>query len=384
MRSIHAEAADASQHVVDGELALLRDALDIDGARAIGSEPLGDGAVAGFAVGAEQPAQIYYVDTSGLAVTTETGLVLADDEGSVTARIWLHPADPHLPTLATIAFPHALELVLERLGIAPTGDAELIGYRPGRRAVLRVTTDTGTVWLKAVRPSRIDRVVRAHQACADAGLPIPLLRGWSAEGLIVLDPAEGEPAADVAWEPSRLLQETDRLRESIRALPWSEPSRPLTDRLDWYRRRIGEAPAARALLERVAMGAAAAEGAEREVVHGDLHFGQLFLSEDRVSGFIDVDTLGVGTAAEDSAAFIAHAIASARRTAPENAPRVWRLADMAIDRWGGHSGLRPFIGIHLIGHALSARLDSDPEGEADFLSIAARILDGGDAEAGPG
>ena len=74
-----------------------------------------------------------------------------------------------------------------------------------------------------------------------------------------------------------------------------------------------------------------------------------------LAGIIDVDTAGRGFAADDSAAFLSHAIASAILT--ENggdAPRAWALADGALVRWGDRPGVRGRAAVHLLGHALAA------------------------------
>src|SRR5690606_30011203 len=97
-------------------------------------EPLGAGSVTGFQTSDAEPL-LYFVDTSGLPVPAETGWSSGD------ARIWMHPADPHLPALAPVAFEHASEALLARLGIATSSAPQIIAYRPGRRAVLRVAAD---------------------------------------------------------------------------------------------------------------------------------------------------------------------------------------------------------------------------------------------------
>ncbi|GAB3599499.1 phosphotransferase [Microbacterium tumbae] len=368
----------------DADAALVREALAVDEARMISGEPLGSGSVSGFAVGRPGAEQIHYLDTSALAVSEETGLALVDEDGVTRTRIWPHPADPHLPALPATAFAHSLEILLHRLGIETAGSAEMVGYRPGRRAVLRVPTMSGITWIKVVRPRRVARIVRAHEACATAGLPLPRLRGWAEEGLIVLDSAIGAPAADVVWEPVTLLDETDALRERIGRTPWSERTRPIATRLGWYAGRLRDDARASALLRRVGSAIEDLPESEPVVVHGDLHYGQLFLTEGRISGFIDVDTLGRGAAAEDTAAFLAHAIASARLTPPPHTARIRDLADAALGRWGDDRAVRPYTAVHLLGHAIAARVAGDEEGEDSFLDAAARILEGGEASSDAG
>ncbi|MBY6061362.1 phosphotransferase [Microbacterium esteraromaticum] len=374
----------------DPDLLLLREALgavagessgDDAALRLISREPLGEGSVSGFAQAADSPEQIWYVDTSRLPVRAETGLATGSDPARPDARIWTHPADPHLPALAATAFGHAVTALLARLGLVATGELTMVGYRPGRRAVLRAGTDSGDVWLKVVRPRRLDRIVGAHHACVEAGLPVPTLRGWAPEGLLVLDSAAGAPAAECGWQPHQLLDSVDGLRARIAAISWDRPAPSIADRLDWYAGRAGDHVEAQRLVAGIRTLLANAPVREHTVVHGDLHFGQLFLADEDadISGMIDVDTLGRGDAAEDSAAFIAHAVASARLTGAEHRARIWGLADAALERWDDRR-VRALTGIHLLGQANSARDHGDMTGAQMLCRGAQSIVDGDPAE----
>ncbi len=369
------------------ESALLGEALGVDASSlsAIGREPLGDGAVAGFEVDGD-PVSYAYVDTSLLRVPAETGLVL---EG--VARVWMHPADPHLPALAPAAFGDAVAVLLARLGLTTVDAPELIGYRPGRRAVLRVPTADGAAWVKVVRPRRIERIVRAHAALIDAGLPVPAVRGWSPNGLLVIEAAEGTPATDIAWEPHALLDAVDRLRDRLAAAPLEVEARTsLTSRVEWYAERLTVAlPAEAARVADLGARINAVDGRGRvQTIHGDLHFGQLFLHPSfadaggmpEITGLIDVDTAGRGNPADDAAAFIGHAISSVPLTTDAVArARVAALAAAALERWGDDPEVRALTAVHLIGHALGAAESRDVESRArarELLDTAAAVTSG--------
>lgn len=358
---------------------MLAEALDVAVTRLtlLSREPLGAGSVSGFRLSpraAGEPDLVYYLDTSGLAVTAETGLA-TDSSAHPSARIWLHPADPHLPALASVAFDHAAEALLARLGLAQRGAPEIVGYRPGRRAVLRVPTADGMFWVKVVRASRVERLARVHALAESAHLPVPAVHGWSKEGVLVLAQAVGAPAADVEWGPDALLDAVDELRERIAALAWPHQTRGTPARLDWYADRAVGTPAG-PLAERVRRRIGAHERDRRtQVVHGDLHFGQLFLGAGgKVTGLIDIDTLGIGSPAEDPAAFLAHAVASALLTETSGSARVWALADGAHSRWCGDAMVAPLAATHLIGHALAAVDRGDPA--QALLRVASALLDG--------
>ncbi|GAB2710711.1 aminoglycoside phosphotransferase (APT) family kinase protein [Microbacterium marinum] len=363
--------------VRDCEADLLGDALDLDPTTltVISREPLGRGVVAGYRIPAESEA-IAYVDTSLLDVAAETGLAL---EG--VARVWMHPADPHLPALVPAAFGHAAQELLARIGIAATGSPEMIAYRPGRRAVLRVAGPAGDhAWVKVVRPSRVERIVEVHAALRTAGLPVPAVRGWSPEGLLVLDGAEGIAATDAPWHPLALLDQIDELRERLAVAELPGRARTsLLSRRDWYAERL-----VRALPEHaddiVSIAASIgddAPDAARVVIHGDLHLGQLFLEAGtgRISGLIDVDTAGRGDPVDDLAAFLGHIVASATLTAHlRDAGHVWALADAAWERWGHESRAGALSAVHLLGHALAATQLGDGDRAFGLLAVARTLL----------
>lgn len=403
------EYGEVDEHVADehvpGEQALLIDALGVapSAVRLVTREPLGAGTVSGYDVfeagtvssyetvkaGDEGDAtHRYYVDTSRLRVAQETGLAMGGDAASPDARVWLHPADPHLPALAPIAFHDAAAALLARFGVTDAGAPEFAGYRPGRRAVLSIDAADHRVWVKVVRQSRVERIAETHRACERAGLPVPAMLGWSPEGVILLDNAEGTPAAEVAWEPETLLNQVDELRGDFARVETSRQARGVAGRLGWYteqlRSRLSETSGGEvaAELEDVAQQVGtvlARSDADREprVVHGDLHFGQLFLKDGRISGVIDVDTVGVGDAAEDPAAFLAHATMSALMTTTEARGRVWALADAGMERWGQDQRARGLFAVHMLGHAVAASDGGDDQRVSTLLDTAHRVLAGG-------
>lgn len=389
-RTVDADATDA-------DAVLLSDALGLPASvlRPFSREPLGEGTVTGFelrGVDSLPPSPdlpdlpdgtVAYVDTSRLPVVRETGLSL---EGR--ARVWLHPADPHLPALAPAAYGDAAAVLLARLGAADAGAPRIVGYRPGRRAVLCVPTADGDLWVKVVRPRRIERVVAAHTRLRDHGVPVPAVRGWSPDGLLVLDSAVGVPATEAVWEPEALLDSVDDLRSRLAGAPLDWPARTsLAARLPWYLERLRDAmPGEHERIDGLerevsaALDRATAHEATPRAIHGDLHLGQLFVDEGgRVASVIDVDTAGRGRAAEDAAAFVGHAISSALLTARlgRDATRVWALADAAERRWVLDSETRGLTSVHLLGHAVGAASGGDPERASRLLDHAARVASTG-------
>lgn len=374
---------------------LLRDALALDETAVVAlvsREPLGAGSVAGFEVAAPgDQAMVYFVDTSGRQVARETGLTLGAPDAP-DGRVWLHPADPHLPALAPVAFAQAAETLLSRLGLVPDGAPEFVAYRPGRRAVLRVPIAGDALWVKVVPPSRIARIVDTHRTLASRGIPVPGIRGWSDDGLLVLEAAAGRPVTDAPWECGALLDEVDRLRATLSDVELGHHAHTGLDRrLGWYAARLRAVldPARAAIVVAVEREARARWGDSRTetTVHGDLHFGQLFLGDDqRVSAVIDVDTAGRGIPSDDTASFVAHAVASAVLTPAPRDERLWELARTAMRRWdaapGAGDGLRARVATHLLGHALGA-VEVGHDRHADALLDAASAVSGDGDALGP-
>lgn len=367
------------------ESALLADALELDSAslRLISRAPFGAGAVAGFEVTtpAEPPFTVF-VDTSLQSVPVETGLA---HEGG--ARVWRHPADPYLPALLPVAFGHAAADLLGRAGIRETGAPEMIAYRPGRRAVLRVPVGNGAdatdVWVKVVRPRDVGDVVARHTALAGGGAPVPRVRAWSPEGVIVLARTEGSPATRVTWEAAQMADAVEELRRTVSTIPIALSARVrVLARVDWYRDRLrdllpAEASRIRALAAFALAGAAPSARAD-VTIHGDLHLGQLFLgSTGSVAGLIDTDTAGYGDPAEDEAAFLGHTAASCAMTEDPRARASLRALIRELhDRWGHRPRTGELTIAHLLGHALTFAEQGDTARAERMLDSADEVTHG--------
>jgi hypothetical protein len=372
---------------------LLRDALGLATTVVVAMrmrEPFGGGSVAGFDVETPEGTFTYFVDTSGRRVMRETGLATGSPDHPQD-RVWMHPADPHLPALAAAAFGHSSGALLARLGLRGQGPPSIVAYRPGRRAVLRVPVDGADVWVKVVPPSRVERIAGMHRDLSAAGIPVPAVRAWSEEGLLVLEQASGTSVQGALGDPDRtldppaLLDEIDALRARFAGVPLAHRARTHSDRRrSWYAERL------RAVLgdddlktaERVVESAARAPdplGAPRSI-HGDLHFGQLFVdARGGLCAVIDVDTAGMGYAVDDSAAFVAHAVASALITPSPQDAGVWALSRESFMRWHAApdaSALRARAATHLLGHVLGAAEAGNPDHAGDLLRVALAVAEG--------
>ncbi|MCH8561973.1 aminoglycoside phosphotransferase family protein [Nesterenkonia sp. YGD6] len=267
------------------------------------------------------------------------GAVRADSlQGTV--HLWVHPVDPELPGLFVVEHPAASpggglgsrelpgDAELEsRLSMVLGEQCRLKGLqmlvlRPLRRAVYRALVSSArgqrVVYLKVVRPARVQQLLERHgcsvliPAIADAG-----------DGILVIDQAPGlalthhlyrptsqadSPVDVVLPDPQVLIRALETLRpETLRM----SPRVPAAQRLDGLAESATAAGAdphrVQRLCERI--GSALRETPGPVVpTHGDFHPANLFLDEaaQHPMGLIDADTVGPGYRADDLATMLGH------------------------------------------------------------------------------
>ncbi|MBR7743375.1 phosphotransferase [Phycicoccus sp. BSK3Z-2] len=252
------------------------------------------------------------------------GLVVLDD-GRHRVLAWRFPDDPLLPGLATACDPARVGSVLP--GARPVVAVDLLGYRPLRRAVVRVRTGEGerdVAYVKVLRTTPgaaggAADVTARHGMLRGAGLPVPAVTASTPDGLVVLEAAEGEPLAQaVAADGAAglgvpdLVALLDRLPPAVldlpRRAPWSDRADEFAGALEgtaWGRRAARVAGA-------VGSGSRRADLGPLVPTHGDLHDGQVTVRPGPagwvVAGLLDVDTVGPGHRVDDLACLLAHAV----------------------------------------------------------------------------
>jgi hypothetical protein len=120
----------------------------------------------------------------------EGSLVL--DDGVERVAVWRFPHDPELPGLTAACDEAAVAAVLESLGLGE-GAVRLRtrAYRPRRRAVIEATGARGRVFIKIVRPDRVEALHDRHRLLVRAGIPAPQSLGFTRDGIIVLQALGG-------------------------------------------------------------------------------------------------------------------------------------------------------------------------------------------------
>ncbi|WP_256839934.1 phosphotransferase [Ornithinimicrobium faecis] len=232
-------------------------------------------------------------------------------DGEESVAVWRVPHDPFLPALAHVLQPEVAASVVAGLGGQITEPhTRLRAYRPSRRAVIEVTGQGHKVYLKMVKPRRLAALHQRHLDL-EGVLPVPEPLGINRDlGLLAMRSMTGATLRDVLEDPNgRLphpeviaglpdtlprLARTADVHSSIEALP----------RVAELLRRLLPMEADR--IHRLEEAIGTDDVTDRVPAHGDYHEAQLLVEDGRVSGILDVDTLGVARPGDDPGTMLGH------------------------------------------------------------------------------
>ena len=240
------------------------------------------------------------------------------EDGTRRVAVWLYPDDPDLPGLPRAAYPDRMaEALAPTLGLLAPEQVSLtmIGYRPRRRAVVRVDVadPRSTLYVKVLRPRVFADVLRRHTLLREGGIPAPEVLLATDDQLLVTRELPGAPLAHALFEegepcrPEEIVELLDAMPSAVSRL---ERRPPWADAVGHYARMVSatlpelDGELSR-LTEQVVTGLAAYPEGD-EPTHGDLHEGQLSVADGRIVGRLDVDTIGPGRRADDLACLIGH------------------------------------------------------------------------------
>jgi aminoglycoside phosphotransferase (APT) family kinase protein len=287
--------------------------------------------------GVESPAasRHYFAATTR---PTKGALGLAAGE----SRLWAWPMadDPQLPGMKTAMAPQQL---LGQLGIdqAVTG-VQVVSYRPGRRAVVRIQAGDSVLFAKVVRPHKALQMHSIHKRLEQA-LPVPKSLGYSeAAGVVALQAMPGELMRSLVY--SGVGPSAEQLLDVLNCLGAVDTTGLDTTAPDWRVREFSSSltMVRPDLKERLDELAGRIEEFESRIdsavvpVHGDFHEAQLLMSKGRISGVIDLDTVRMGHRIDDLATMIGHlSVLATTTTHPQRlqtyAARVLDGFDQTVD-----------------------------------------------------
>lgn len=267
---------------------------------------------------------------SGPVDTDAAAEIFADGKREVA--VWIYPNDPDLPGLARAAYAESMAEVCNehrvfRVPVTPRQlSLEMIGYRPRRRAVLRVQAGSEVAYVKVLRGRLFDDVVTRHLVLANAGVPVAPILATTDDHLLVLAELPGRPLAKAVFDAAdpcsaeALINLLDSMPARVNDLPRRPP---WSDALGHYARMVSQAvpalePRLEWLIEQIDGGLYAIPQGN-EPTHGDFHEGQVHVDRGRVVGLLDTDTLGPGRRADDLACLIAHLSTIQRMNAAQEA-----------------------------------------------------------------
>lgn len=336
-------------------------------------EPRGTSFLVGFIVGLVSGAEIFvYVEPDSRSTNPGGGTSGADLGQRLV--VWKFPSDPKLDSLASVVDTEPLGVLFTRMNVGwVPSSADLVTYRPGRRAMVRCTDGLTTVFVKAIRPRNTARVVSASKRAHAAGLPAPQIIGWSPAGIAVYETAVGVELSRAHETGVSGTTAIDRALETLFSLDkvtTDVPSKvPIIQNFEWYfAKAIYAHPAEQTVLRKIEAKIRSAtirtpDPEDARTIHGDLHLGQIFVTNDSarsVSGIIDLDDMGVGLVGDDIAGFWANCVASSYLNTVESAESFWHEC---LDALGGidfppatdRVRLHCSIATHLVAQTLSTR-----------------------------
>lgn len=266
--------------------------------------------------------------------------------GDTAVSIWEFPYDPELPALQLAC---DVDKMSEYLGEAV--ELELIGYRPTRRAVVRVERENKPpLFAKAIRPQVQTDFEYRLKIVHGAGIKCPQIFAREV-GIVLMTSLDGVPLSRVLAKSSRRVSDGQRLtcagaREILRDLEQTVTALPLTalglrprpawvDRCEHYASAAALAlPTHEEQCQQIARGIrvllARADLGPQVATHGDFYEANIYLNPvtRKIAGLLDLDSLGPGYRAHDWGCLLGH-----MSVLPTLAPKFYDGVQEIVEDW---------------------------------------------------
>lgn len=279
-------------------------------------------------------------DVVAVAGGRPSGAFTVESDDSAV-EMWAVPDDPHLPGLRSALDRGAVTRLLADLGQKGAArHCRLRSYRPGRRGVVEVDADGASIYLKVVRPDRVEGLHRRHRLLTD-DLSVPDSVGFDADlGVVALQALSGtdlrralRSGGQAIPEPIEIATVVDNLPEPPREWLGSSPVDHLPGVVDLLSKLVpDEANRLRSMADSIGAGGEA----PLIPIHGDFHEAQIVVSPDGRLGLIDVDGYGWGSPTADPATMLGHLhlLAPSSRSPRQTVDLAWalnRIWDRRVD-----------------------------------------------------
>lgn len=318
----------------------------------------------------------------GLTDADRAGLVFGPRRRPVVG--WMHPHDPELPGLAVVASPAEAATRLRDAGVSGCSSddgfrLDMLGYRPRRRAVLRLRSPAGQTWYLKVLPTpQLTASLARHVLLLRSGIPVPQIQAVLPEGVVVTRALPGRPLSQAVFEedPPIHAQQLLDLLDSLPAAAATLPRRASwTDLLPYYTRLAqadlpDQARRLASIERRIRIGTRE-DPPDQRPVHGDFHDGQIFVAGGQITGLLDTDTVGPGRRVDDLACLLAH-LRTVRHTSPEQERRLELLRtewQQAFERTVPARSLRLRAAAVAVSLVTAGRRRPDEDTRAESLAI---------------
>lgn len=238
---------------------------------------------------------------------------LVVDDGADRVAVWRFPNDPDLPGLPSAFSAASVARLLSELELGD-GPVRLSvrAYRPRRRAVVEAIGPSGRLFVKAVRPHRVEALHDRHRLCVASDVPVPHSLGWNAKGLLVLQALPGATLREAIRTGRRTLPTGESIIGLLDRLPSALATGP--SRSSWLERVQHYATIVGSIMPTDAERARRIAGAIRDeagvgptvAVHGDLYESQLLVNGSTLCGLLDIDGAGPGDRLDDLGCVLGH------------------------------------------------------------------------------
>ncbi|WP_394263929.1 phosphotransferase family protein [Trueperella sp.] len=247
--------------------------------------------------------------------TSDAVLTFTDPSGVVVdpIHVWQFPHDPALPGLPEAT--HA-EHMSAQLGI-PDLSADVVVYRPTRRAVVEYTKDGQSVAFgKVLHPKTGRELVRRTNAVAEGDAPIPAIIYSTESGVVVSETARGHAFSnEISMRPDQAIPKIAEFEQILDALGPAVAA--LDEHSSWAKRVRHYAKTAREILPAYAPDIDRITEMVTEIIgedyggpdvatHGDFFEANILIDDAGQLTLIDLDHVGPGKRNDDWGCLLAH------------------------------------------------------------------------------